>query len=477
MVHPISGQRRVAVIDDDPVTRKVVGAILEREGYLPQLHSGGSEALDAMPDCPPDLVLLDIYMPEMDGFEVFERLRRLPPLAEVPVVFLTSSEDKEIIVRIFQKGADDYLGKPVRSFELLARLRLHMDLCQQAATLAEADREITQLRRKLLTGELEHPEAFAEIVTQSRQMHSIFQYLEAVSASSRPVLITGETGTGKELMARAIHRISGREGELVPVNVAGLDDNLFSDTLFGHEKGAYTGAHQARAGMVEKADGGTLFLDEIGDLPPPAQVKLLRLLQEQEYFPLGTDRPRYSNARIVVATNQDIEKMMQAGTFRSDLYYRLNTHRVHLPPLRMRRGDIPLLARKFAADAAAQIGQKPPEIDEKVLHMLRDADFPGNIRELEALVFDAVSAVPGRRLMAEDLRGFSAAGHGPGAQPEGDEVLGAFSGLDELPTLSNVQVALVRAALERTGGNVTRAATILGISRQALHKRMKDAGV
>ncbi len=474
MVHTISGQRRVALIDDDPVVRTTVRAILAGAGYTPQEYASGEEALAAMPEAIPDLVLLDIRMPGLDGFEVFERLRKISELAEVPVIFLTASEDQETIVRLFREGADDYLGKPVRSFELLARLRLHMDLCMQAATLAEADHEINQLRRKLLTGGLEHPEAFAEMVTQSRQMHSIFQYIEAVGPSSRPVLITGETGTGKELLARAVHRISGRSGELIAVNVAGLDDNLFSDTLFGHEKGAYTGAHQARSGMVEKANEGTLFLDEIGDLPPPAQVKLLRLLQENEYFPLGGDRPRHSNARILVATNQDIEDLMRNGTFRNDLYYRLNTHRVHLPPLRMRRGDIPLLAQKFAADAAAQLHQPSPNFDDNTLAMLRNADFPGNVRQLEAAVFDAVSAAAGKRLAPEDFRGFTTAGNDSDTPRGGEAAFGALGALDELPTLAEAQLALVKTALERTGGNVTRAAAILGISRQALHKRMKN---
>ncbi|MFW5802438.1 MAG: sigma-54-dependent transcriptional regulator [Verrucomicrobiota bacterium] len=471
MVHTISGQRRVALIDDDPVVRTSVGAILSREGYTPQEYASGEEALAAMPAAIPDLVLLDIRMPGLDGFEVFEQMRKIPSLAEVPVIFLTASKDQDTILRLFRKGADDYLGKPLRSFELLARLRLHMDLCAQAATLAEADLEITQLRRKLLSGELERPDAFSEIVTQSRQMHSIFQYIEAVGPSSRPVMITGETGTGKELVARAIHRISGRGGALVAVNVAGLDDNLFSDTLFGHEKGAYTGAHQARSGMVEKANDGTLFLDEVGDLPPAAQVKLLRLLQENEYFPLGGDRPRHSNARVLVATNQDIESLMSAAKFRNDLYYRLNTHRVHLPPLRMRRGDIPLLAQKFAADAAAQLQQSPPEIDEKTLAMLRSADFPGNVRQLEAAVFDAVSAAAGNQLTAGHFRGLSMSEFDAVAPSNGGELLGALGALRELPTLADAQQALVKTALERTGGNITRASAILGISRQALHKR------
>lgn len=469
----LSGQRRIALIDDDPVSRKGVRAVLDREGYATQEFGEGASALDALREEPPDLILLDIYMPGMDGFEVFDHLRKIPPLAETPVVFLTASEDKKTILRIFQVGADDYLGKPIRSFELLARLRLHLDLCLKAATLAEADHEITQLRRKLLTGELEHPEVFEDIVTQSRQMYSIFQYLEAVSSSSRPVLVTGETGTGKELLVRAIHQLSGREGELVAVNVAGLDDNLFSDTLFGHETSTHAGGARARAGMVERANDGTLFLDEIGDLPVPSQMKLLRLLQEQEYFPLGGDRPRHTSARVVVATNQDLEGKMRQGTFRNDLYFRLNTHRVHLPPLRLRKGDIPLLVRKFVADAADSVGMTHPEIEEDVFLMLRQSDFPGNVRELEALVFDAVRSSTDHRITLECFRGLDVSGQNGLDLSTGDAMASALSELDELPSLSTADEALVHAALQRTGGNVTRAAAILGISRQALHKRLK----
>ena len=203
------------------------------------------------------------------------------------------------------------------------------------------------LKTRVLQGKVDQPEAFSEIITVSSRMDSIFQYIEAVAASPRPVLITGETGVGKELIARVVHKLSNRPGAFTPVNVAGLDDNVFTDTLFGHRKGAFTDAREARGGLLEQASGGTLFLDEIGDLSPASQVKLLRLLQEGEYLPLGSDVAKRSDARIVVATNQDLENLLSAKKFRKDLYYRLCDHHIRIPPLRDRLEDLPVLVEHF----------------------------------------------------------------------------------------------------------------------------------
>src|SRR5262245_7400045 len=216
--------------------------------------------------------------------------------------------------------------------------------------------EVLSLKDRLLTETPHQREAFAEIITQSQAMFAIFRYLEAIALSPQPVLITGETGTGKELVARALPRLSARPGALVAVNVAGLDDTMFSDTLFGHTRGAFTGADQTRDGLLTTTAEGTLFLDEIGDLSVASQVKLLRLLQDGTFYPLGADRPRQSRARIVCATNADVAQRVSAGTFRKDLYYRLRTHHLHLPPLRARRGDLPLLAHPFVEEAARALG-------------------------------------------------------------------------------------------------------------------------
>ncbi len=222
-------------------------------------------------------------------------------------------------------------------------------------------------------------------------MRSTFKYIESIAVTSQPVLITGKTGVGKELIARTIHRLSGRKGTLAAVNVTGLDDTTFSDTLFDHKRGAFTGADRVRAGLIEKAANGTLFLDETGDLHPTSQVKLLRLLQEREYYPLGADVPRPSNARIVVATNRDLLALQASGTFRADLYYRLLLHRINVPPLRERRDDIPLLVEFFLQRAADELGKTKPTPPPELFILLALYDFPGNIRELQTMIFDAVS--------------------------------------------------------------------------------------
>ncbi|NIY18432.1 MAG: AAA domain-containing protein, partial [Nitrospinaceae bacterium] len=251
--------------------------------------------------------------------------------------------------------------------------------------------ENSLLREHLLSSELLHPEAFADIVTADKTMHALFQYIEAVSTTPQPILITGETGAGKELIARSIHDVSKRRGKYVPVNIAGLDDNVFSDTLFGHVRGAFTGADKKRDGLIEQAAGGTLFLDEIGDLNASSQVKLLRLLQEREYFPLGSDTPRRTDARIIVATNRDLQKMQKEGEFREDLYFRLRSHLIRLPPLRERLDDLPLLVDHFLTRAAEGLGRKKPTVTAELFQLLSTYPFPGNVRELEAMIFNAVS--------------------------------------------------------------------------------------
>jgi transcriptional regulator with PAS, ATPase and Fis domain len=249
----------------------------------------------------------------------------------------------------------------------------------------ELREENARLRSKLLEQELTKPEQFDEIITTDAAMFRLFAYLEAIATGSNPALITGETGTGKELIARAIHNLSGRRGPFVAVNVAGLDDTMFSDTLFGHRPGAFTGAVGTRKGMIEAAGRGTLFLDEIGDLSEASQVKLLRVLQEREYHTLGDDVPKRLEARVIAATHQDLSRL------RRDLYFRLRSYHVRIPPLRERLGDLPLLVNHIVREAAQDLGKQPPVVPERLYRVLGRYDFPGNIRELRAMVFDAVA--------------------------------------------------------------------------------------
>ncbi len=307
-------------------------------------------------------------------------------------------------------------------------------------------------------------------------MRAVFQYVEAVAATGEPVLIVGETGTGKELIARALHTVSGRPGAFVPVNIAGLDENILADTLFGHRKGAFTGAEHHRPGLVEQAAGGTLFLDEIGDLPSGSQLKLLRLIQEREYLPLGTDLTRRADCRMVFATHHDLEDEVESGRFRRDLLFRLQTHQVRLPPLRERLDDLALLLDHFLAQAAGLLQRKKPSYPRELLLLLGTYDYPGNLRELRNMVVDAVSRHPGGILGLEPFKDYIRARRG--SQPEQvarGNAITPFAELKTLPTLKEAGRALVEEALQRVNGNQRLAAEMLGITRQALNWRLNQA--
>jgi DNA-binding NtrC family response regulator len=319
-------------------------------------------------------------------------------------------------------------------------------------------------------------QAFAEIVTQNTAMQALFRYVEAVARSPQPILITGETGTGKELLARAVHRLAAPRGDFVAVNVAGLDDQVFSDTLFGHTRGAFTGADRPREGLITRAEEGTLFLDEIGDLAAISQVKLLRLLQEGTYYPLGADRPRQSRARVVVATNRDVIQDVQTGTFRKDLYYRLRAHHLQIPPLRARRDDLALLVPHCLAKAAAALHKPTPTLPLALYQLLNTYTFPGNVRELEAMVFDAVARHQGGTLSLQAFKEAMGAGRSLLAGAPLSAAAQPFQNpwdAESLPTLKEAEDALVAAALRHADGNQGVAASLLGLSRQALNKRLR----
>lgn len=319
--------------------------------------------------------------------------------------------------------------------------------------------------------------AFCGMVTRAQAMEAVFRYAEAVAASRQPLLITGETGVGKELFARAVHELAGLEGEFVAVNIGGLEDAMFSDTLFGHVKGAYTGAGVERQGLLSRAAGGTLLLDEIGELEIRSQVRLLRLLEEREYYPLGSDAPRTADARIVCATCHDLEKSVSIGAFRRDLYYRLRAHHVYLPPLRERIEDLPLLVDHILGEAASALGRRKPTPPPELFDLLASYDFPGNVRELRAMVYNAVAqhrsgvlplgsfreAIGGRRPVA------SPAGR---AGSNGAPKAGCLDITGGFPTLADAEEFLVAEALRRAGNNQGVAASLLGISRETLNKRL-----
>jgi DNA-binding NtrC family response regulator len=410
------------------------------------------------------LVLLDLTMPHLSGEELLGQIAERHP--EIVAIVISGLNQLETAVRCMRKGAFDYFVKTDDQDRMIGGVL-------RAVRMQELQRDHREMASRLNAPEIRHPEAFDALVTNDRAMLSKFAYVEAVAKSPQPLLITGESGVGKELIARSTHSLSGCRGKLVTVNVAGLDDTVFADTLFGHLRGAYTGADQPRRGMIEEAADGTLFLDEIGDLAIASQVKLLRLLQEGEFFPLGSDLPKRLKARIIVATHQDLAAKEVAGFFRRDLYYRLHTHQVHIPPLRERRGDIPLLLDYFIEEASRTLGKTRPILPKGLVPLLSGYGFPGNVRELKGLVYDAVSQQRGRELSLDSFAKVLARARPESVASAVPPKHNPFSGFVDLPTFSAAAAFLVLEAMERAGGYQTTAARLLGISQPALSKRLK----
>ena len=415
------------------------------------------------------LVLLDLNMPHLGGDQLIALIAERHP--EIAIIVISGMNQIESAVNCIKQGAFDYFVKTVEEDRLVSGVL-------RAIRMLELERQNREMSSRMLSGELKCPAAFAGIVTTDRTMHAIFSYIEAVAMSTEPLLIMGESGVGKELIARAAHTLSGCQGQLVSVNVAGLDDAVFADNLFGHMRGAFTGADQPRRGMIEEAADGTLFLDEIGDLSIASQVKLLRLLQEGEYFPLGSDRPKRLKARVVVATHQNLSLKQENGSFRRDLYYRLCTHMVHVPPLRERKGDLPPLLDHFMEEAARALGKKKPTPPRELLQLLATYSFPGNVRELKSLIYNAVSVHRDRVLSMDTfLKTIIRADSKQNQAAETHSEQNLFAGLERLPTFGEAAELLVEEAMSRANGNQTIAARLLGISQPALSKRLKLRGI
>ena len=455
----------ILIIDDEEAILLSVDTILQLAGMNNvRTCSDSRQAMAIIEQRPPSVILLDLNMPHVNGEAILDQITG--QYDNIPIIIITGRIDAQTAVLCMKSGAFDYIVKPVDENRLIASVK-------KSLQYSELHQGNQVLKEQLRQNRLKNPKAFADILTESPKMMSIFGYVESIANSSEPVLIRGETGTGKELIARAIHTVSGRPGEFVAVNVAGLDDNVFSDTLFGHVKGAFTSADSDRPGLIERAADGTLFLDEIGDLANMSQVKLLRLLQEREYMPLGRDTTRISKARIITSTHVDLWELQQKEIFRQDLHYRLRTHRIILPPLRERREDIGLLIDHFAQCAAQALKKAKPRIPNELLNLLESYHFPGNIRELQAMVFDAIAQHKNGilpltvfRIHIGMVRQSESKGHAnTGGVP--------FVFADPLPTIKQATRMLVEEAMQRAGSNQSAAAAMLGITQQALSNRLK----
>ena len=461
----------VLLVDDD-ITGCTLMTLTLRHAGVENVHSisDSRQVLPFLQEKSASLVLLDLMMPHLSGQELLIAIHREHP--NIQVVVISGANELNLAVECMKFGALDYLNKPVESNRLISCVK-------NALKINAIQGELLSLKRRMLEDSLDHPTVFEAIKTRSSLMRALFQYTEVIACSPQPILITGETGVGKELMARAVHHLSGVRGEFVSINVAGLEDATFSDALFGHKKGAFTGADQVREGLIALAKGGTLFLDEIGDLEERSQIKLLRLLQEGEYYQVGSDSLKKSTARIVAVTNQNLPERVAEKLFRQDLYYRLHTHEIHLPPLRERTEDIPLLLDHFLQLAAPSYHKNPPAIAVSAISHLQGLSFPGNVRELKAMIFDAVARHTEGELTARSFGGSMREGSvAPGAGQENGSIEHTIDAIfGHFPTSREVEEYLINEAMRRSAGNINSAAAMLGITRQTIaNHRKKQSG-
>ena len=456
----------VWIVDDDRSIRWVFEKALSREGIAYSSFESAQEALSALSDGPPQVLVSDIRMPGPSGLELLQRVKERHPA--VPVIVMTAYSDLDSAVSAFQGGAYEYLPKPFDVDQAVDLIRRALEDSEQGEMEQEAPGEVP------------------EILGQAQAMQEVFRAVGRLSQSSATVLITGESGTGKELVARALHRHSARAARpFVAINTAAMPKDLLESELFGHERGAFTGAQQLRRGRFEQAEGGTLFLDEIGDMPAELQTRLLRVLSDGTFYRVGGHEQLRANVRVIAATHQDLEQRVREGAFREDLYHRLNVIRVRIPSLRERRDDIALLARHFIGRSARELGIEPKRLSDEVLAHLARLDFPGNVRQLENLCHWLNVMAPGQVIGMADLPAEFRAATASVAPTDWIAALereveqrlsrGQTGILDELGR--QFERSLIVRALARTGGRRIEAATLLGMGRNTITRKIQELGI
>ena len=450
------------IVDDDVAHAESLQDALEMDGYECKVVHGGAEALELLRADSFDVVLTDLVMADVSGLDLLRESRSLHPTT--PVLLITGHATIETAVDAMRHGAEDYIAKPVSLPELRAKLSRAVDRARLLADHEELKRQNEDLRRQL-----DERFGLEGILGHSPQMQRVFQVVSQVSATHATVLILGESGTGKELVARALHRGSLRsENNFVAVNCAAMSEGLIESELFGHKRGAFTGAVAEKQGRIAYADGGTLFLDEVGDMPLETQAKLLRVLESREVVQVGGHEPKKVDIRLVAAPNRDLRSMVAEGTFREDLLFRLQVVSIDLPPLRDRVGDLPLLLEYFVRTLAAEHGRPVTGISAEARAVLARHDWPGNVRELRNAVENMVLLAQGETLQIEDLPETVLAGDGKSRGGQLD-----LAGR----SLAEMEQALIKANLELMEDNRERTAKVLGIGERTLYRKIKEYGL
>lgn len=459
-------EKTILIVDDDEIIVETLELCLEAEGYKNILTClNGYGGLDIVDNNQISLIFLDLDLPDINGQMILGKINLNYP--HIPIIIITGNHDLDSAINTLKNGAYDYLQKPFN-------LKRIASATKNALEFSELNYSFNNLKKEFFVPKLEVPKAFSSIITGNDNMIKLFYYISAISVTSFPVLITGETGVGKELFARSIHNKSGRSGEFVAMDVSSYNSESFKDTLFGHIKGAYTGASNNRYGLLKTAENGTLFLDEIGDLTLELQNILLRVLQESEYRQGGSDKVINTNSRVIFATNRNLHKLIEEGKFRKDLYYRLETHSFEIPPLRDRMDDIPLLFKHFISGANNQ----NYKVSNEIYSYLAKYNFPGNVRELKNIAINAVTLSQNSEINLKDvISKFKDSKEICENTSVFDQKISEISN-DKIiinspfPTIDEAITILIEEAMTRTHNNQLKASSLLGISRQALNKRL-----